>query len=327
MTGRTARRAGPLAVWTAVGVAITLLGGIAAWFVLGRDPSPTCNGLAEDKRVQQSLGAAVQPGMLCAALGEAIVKGTVGSEPGIHSREQAQALKDVLFALGSAQPDGLTLDPALRLPLATALADYAPDVHELLVTLDSKYVLEGGRTNPPWESGGTHHLSVYSTVFRHVVRAVSEDPRAYALLRTAESRQVARELAGVPRDAKDAAFSLPATKGARALGVLDGIANVIVDRLDKDEARAWRATVVEGVARGLAAPGTGADSTGATITADWLGTFEKTPEEERFNRLSTQGVDLAGIWLKSRNTDEATRQDLLADVEDSARGGSREVKP
>ncbi|MET9953850.1 hypothetical protein ABZ135_20165 [Streptomyces sp. NPDC006339] len=306
-------------------MALALLGGLAAWFVLGRDSAPACNGLPENKRVQQSLGAGVKPGMSCAALGEVIVEATTGSKPGVHSRQQAQALKDVLFELGSTQPEDLTIDPALRLPLATALADYAPDVHELLVTLDSKYILEGDRTKPPWESEGTYHLAVYNTMFRHIVRAVSEDPEAYALLRTAETRQVANGLAAVPRDAKDAAFSLPATKGARALGVLDGIATVVLQGLDEDEAKAWRVTVVKGVARGLDAPVEGKDQAGEAFAAVWLQEFEKTPEAERFDRLSTQGVDLTRIWLKSRNTDETAQQALLGEVESSALGGAREV--
>ena len=79
-----------------------------------------CNGLAADERVQKSTGAAVRHGMSCAALGEAIVKASAGDAPGRHTQAQAQALKDVLVALGSSKAE-LALDPALRVPLATAL--------------------------------------------------------------------------------------------------------------------------------------------------------------------------------------------------------------
>ncbi|MER7520856.1 hypothetical protein [Streptomyces sp. NPDC126499] len=309
----------------ALGICLAVLGGGAAWLVLGRDDGVPCNGLPEDERVRKSMGAAVRPGMSCAEFGEAMLKATTGDKPGQHTQQQAQALKDVLFALGFGQPDDFTLDPAMRLPLATALADYTPDVHEMLTTLDTEHAERDGRWEPPWESGGTYHLSVYSTFFRDIVRAASEDPRAYALLRTAESRHVAGELAAVPADAQGAAFSLPATKGARALGVLDGIASVVVDRLDRDEARAWRAAVVDEVTRGLAAREDGTNSADA-LTAGWLQDFTKAPEGQRFDRLSTQGVDLTRSWLKNRKTDEATQQALLADVEDSALGGSREVK-
>ncbi|MDT9693429.1 hypothetical protein Q5762_34915 [Streptomyces sp. P9(2023)] len=327
MTVRTKRSAMQFKVLVAVGLCVALLGGIAAWLVLGRDTAAPCNGLPEDETVRKSLGAAVQPGMSCAAFGDAVVKATVGAEPGVHSQQQAQVLKDVLFALGFTQPDDFTLDPALRLPLATALADYAPDVHEMLAALDSEYMDRDGRSDPPWESGGTYHVSVFNTFFRDIVRAISEDPRAYTLLRTAESRHVAQELAAVPSDAKDLALSLPPRKSARVLGVLDGIASVVMDRLDKDEARAWRAAVVEGVARGLAAPGEGENGPGDSLTTVWLGVFESTRVEERFDHLSTQGVDLARIWLESRNTDEATQQGVLAEVANSALGGSREVAP
>ncbi|MFF9014404.1 hypothetical protein ACF09C_15725 [Streptomyces sp. NPDC014870] len=310
-----------------VGVSLALLGGIITWFVVGRDSSSsTCNGLAESERVERSLGAAVQPGMSCAAFGEAIVKATVNGEPGRHSQQQAQALKDVLFAVGFTQPSDFTLDPALRLPLATALADYTADVHEILAALDSKYVVEGDQLAPPWESGGTYHLSVHGDFFRDVVRAISEDPRAYALLRAAETRHVARELAGVPHDAKEASLSLPPTKSARVLGVLDGIAAVAVDRLDEDEARAWRARAVAELERGLAAPAGEGNDPDDRLTAAWLQSFEGTGAEGRFDHLRTQGVDLARIWLKSRNTDEATQESVLAEVEGSALTGFKEIE-
>ncbi|MFE1874705.1 hypothetical protein ACFW9N_28125 [Streptomyces sp. NPDC059496] len=153
------------------------------------------------------------------------MKATAGSEPGRHTRAQAQAMKDVLFALAWVQPKNFDVDPALRVPLATALADCGPDLHEMLAGLDSDYVLKAGRDTPPWEAGGTYRLSVYHTVFRATLRAVAEDPRAYALLRLAETRSAAERLAAVPAGATGSELSLQPTRNARALGILDGIAD------------------------------------------------------------------------------------------------------
>ncbi|MYT18884.1 hypothetical protein GTW69_01015, partial [Streptomyces sp. SID7760] len=123
-------------------------------------------------------------------------------------------MKDVLFALGSGQSKKLDLDPALRAPIATALADYSPDVHEMLAGLDSTYVTKASRDTPPWEAGGTHHLSVTADAFRKTLRAVAEDPQAYALLRMTETRTAAGRLAAVPADATGSELSLPPTKNA-----------------------------------------------------------------------------------------------------------------
>ncbi|MFD4860850.1 hypothetical protein [Streptomyces atratus] len=327
MAGSTQRRAVPVKAWAAAGVGLVLLGTIAAWFFLGREVSPPCNGLAEDASVQKSVGVDVHPGMNCTALGEAIAKATAGSEPGRHTQAQAQAMKDVLFALGSGQSKKLDLDPALRVPLATALADYAPDLHEMLAGLDSEYVLKAGQDTPPWEVGGIYHMSVHNTVFRKTLRAVAEDPQAYALLRMAETRTAAERLAAVPEDATGTELSLPPTKNARALGILNGIADAATHGKDKDQARAWRAAVLNNLLDGQASPKSDQDPHAAHLTTAWLQNLKNASEEERFDRLRTQGVDMARTWSQDRKMDEQTQQGLLAKVEGSALSAYREIKP
>lgn len=149
MTGSTERRAVPVKAWAGAGICLALLGAFGTWFLLGHETSPPCNGLAENESVRKSVGAAVHPGISCAALGEAIVKATAGSQPGRHTQAQAQAMKDVVFALGWVQSQEIEIDPALRVPLATALADYAPDVHEMLAGLDNEYIVNAGDNKSP----------------------------------------------------------------------------------------------------------------------------------------------------------------------------------
>ncbi|WP_327136262.1 hypothetical protein OG311_40250 (plasmid) [Streptomyces sp. NBC_01343] len=271
--------------------------------------------------MQKSVGQDVHPGMTCAALGQAIVKATSGSVPGRHNQTQAQAMKDVLFALGSGQPKRLDLDPALRVPIATALADYAPDVHELLAGLDSTYVTKAGRGTPPWEAGGTHHLSVPADAFRKTLRAVAEDPQAYALLRMAETRTAAGQLAAVPVDATGSELSLPPTKNARALGILDDVADAATSQ-DADQTRKWHAAVFD---RLITEQADQADPAGR-LTATWLQELKNTPAQQRAERLHAQGVDMARTWAQTRTMDEPTRQELLTKVESSARNAREEVK-
>ncbi|MFF4104095.1 hypothetical protein [Streptomyces sp. NPDC001903] len=271
--------------------------------------------------MQKSVGQDVHPGMSCPALGQAVVKATAGGEPGRHTQAQAQAMKDVLFSLGSGQSKQLNLDPALRVPLATALADYAPDVHEMLAGLDSTYVAKAGRDTPPWESGGTHHLSVPADVFRKNLRAVAEDPRAYALLRMAETRTAAGQLTAVPADATGSELSLPPTKNARALGILDGIADAATSQ-DAQEARKWNTTVFD---RLLTEQADQSEPAGR-LTATWLHELKNTPEQQRAERLRAQGLDMARTWAQTRTMDEQTRQELLAKVANSARNAREEMK-
>ncbi|QTI49380.1 hypothetical protein JYK04_07252 [Streptomyces nojiriensis] len=326
MTGSTGRRAVPVKAWAGAGICLALLGACAAWFLLGSETSPPCNGLAENASVQKSVGAAVHPGISCAALGEAIVKATAGSQPGRHTQAQAQAMKDVVFALGWVQSQKIELDPALRVPLATALADYAPDVHEMLAGLDNEYTANAGDNKPPWEAGGTYRLSVWNDVLTKTLRAVAVDPQAYALLRMAETRTAAGLLAAVPADASGIELSLQPTKNARALGILDGIADAATGP-DGQQAQKWRDTVFDRLLKEQATPAGHQTDPAGHLTATWLQELKDTPDKERPERVRAQGHDMARTWAEARNMEQQIRQGLLADVERSALMAHREMKP
>lgn len=324
MTGSTERRAVPVKAWAGAGICLALLGAFGTWFLLGHETSPPCNGLAENESVRKSVGAAVHPGISCAALGEAIVKATAGSPPGRHTQAQAQAMKDVVFALGWVQSQEIEIDPALRVPLATALADYAPDVHEMLAGLDNEYIVNAGDNKSPWEADGTYHLSVWNNVLTKTLRAVAVDPQAYALLRMAETHTAAAQLAAVPADATGVDLSLQPTKNARALGVLDGIAETARGK-DAGPARTWDTAVHEGLLdeeTHRADPSTPV----GRLTATWLQELKNTPEPARAERLRSQGLDMARTWAQTRGMAEPTRTDLLAEVESSAHHAHREAK-
>ncbi|WP_149181476.1 hypothetical protein [Streptomyces sp. TRM49041] len=307
-----------------LGVCLALLGGLTAWLLLGRQTVAACNGLPENERVRKALGATVQHGVDCAVVGEAIVKATVGKEPGLHTEPQAQAMKDVLFALGFTKPDPLTVDPALRAPLATALADYASDTHEILAGLDSEYMRLDGEAIPPWESDGTYHLALYSTYFKDIVRAISEDPKAYAILRMAQTRHAARELTAVPGEARDAEFTIVPVKNARVFGILDGIGDAVAEHQDEEDAQAWRAAVMDHLLR-EPTNGDESDPAGHVVTM-WLRDLENTPAADRPDHLSAQAVHMARTWTLARKTDDSVQESLLREVDDNQRKVREQVK-
>ncbi|MFD7558258.1 MULTISPECIES: hypothetical protein [unclassified Streptomyces] len=300
-----------------LGVCLALVGGIAVWLLIGRDTAVPCNGLLKDKRVRQSLGSALTPSPSCAGLGEAIQRATVGEVPGRHSLAQAQTMKSVLLALGFPDGKSLRLDPALRRPLATALADYAADTHTMLHSLDGEYAMKDGTEAAPWESPDGFRLAVYQSTLQHVLRAVSEDPAAYATLRIAETRYAAQELAAVPGGATGANFSMPAVRNSKALGTFDAIASAVTRDIGKNKSQ-WESAVSSHLV--ATPPSTAASHDSAAITAEWLNGLRTAPEQERMARLRTQAVDMTRTWAQERNVDAAPLTALLTQVEE--RGGS-----
>ncbi|MFF0750382.1 hypothetical protein [Streptomyces sp. NPDC004267] len=308
-----------------LGVCLAVLGGVGAWLLSARDTTRPCNGLPGDERVRKSLGAAVRPGMSCSAFGDVLVEATAGREPGIHTRAQAQALKDVLVALDPEGTGTLRVDPALRRPLATALVDYAPDLHAMLGGHGGDHITHAAPGIPPWESDGTAHLAVLTRTLERELRAIAQDPRAYALLRSAETRSAAGRLAAVPADATGYALTVPATEGARALGVLDGVAELVTRSQQDDESRTWRTAVVDGLLDEPAMPGGSRNGQAADLVSAWLRDLRATPEDRRPERLGTQAVDMTRTWTRTRKTDQAVQEDLLDRVRKSQDSGRREA--
>lgn len=309
------------------GVCLAVLGGLGSWLLLGRASAEPCNGLPKNERVRKSLGATVQPDMSCAAFAEALVQATVGDESGVHSEAQAQALKDVLVTLDSGGSKAFSLDPALRVPLATALVDYAPDLHTMLGGNDGDHITKAAPDTPPWESNGTHHLAVFTKTLERTLRAIADDPHAYALLRKAETQSAARRLAAVPVDAAGYALSVPPTEGARALGILDGIADLVARSQEDQQALAWRTMVIEGILDESAPSSSSQNDPATVLVSAWLRDLKATPEDKRPDRLATQAVDMVRIWAEMRKTDGNIQGKLLKTVRESQTSGRREVAP
>ncbi|MFD7912030.1 hypothetical protein ACFV30_15070 [Streptomyces sp. NPDC059752] len=106
-----------------------------------------------------------------------------------------------------------------------------------------------------------------------------------------------------------------------------GIADAVTHGKDEEQARAWRGAVLDKLLNGQDSPKSDQDPRAAQLAAVWLQNLKNAPEGERFDRLRTQGVDMARTWAQERKMDEQTQQGLLAKAERSALSAYREIKP
>ncbi|MEV4915856.1 hypothetical protein AB0K47_03440 [Streptomyces tirandamycinicus] len=150
-----------------------------------------------------------------------------------------QATSDVLEESGKK-----SLDASLHLPMAEMIADYTPETHEILAQLDAEYVthISDGK---PWRDESGVHIAVDHEVLVRVLRALSQTPEAYAEVRAAEGHYAAENLASISPTADGAALSARPAGNARALGVLDAIAEDVTSALHEDEAVEWDKRMVQ----------------------------------------------------------------------------------
>ncbi|MFB8757505.1 hypothetical protein [Streptomyces nigra] len=225
----------------AAAAALVLTGGGAIGYVLvaGEDTSD-CGSLSSGPALRRSLGDAYREDMDCAAPGTAIRGATTGATPGHHTIAEARAMQTALTAI--AEDIDRRQDPVvaadLRAPLAAALVDYAQDTQEILNGVNGEYTRR--EDDEPWRDGSTVRMPTPTDDLVKVLRALSDDPAAYADLRAAHVRQCPTHLAEVPAQATGARYTWPARNCAAGLGYLDGIA----DDIPKSRTEQWRADVL-----------------------------------------------------------------------------------
>ncbi|MGQ4448563.1 hypothetical protein ACN6LK_006010 [Streptomyces griseus] len=286
-----------LVAWfTVLAVAV---GGL--WFFLGPEANRDragCEELGRDARVRTALGEAHRPDMTCEELGRAMKRAAVpGSSADGHTREAAAAMKNILLAVDDdiRRREQLGVDAGLRRPLAESLAAYA-DVNVMLTDpTDSVYVRESLFSRGPWEAEDGFHLAVNDDTLVRVIRAVSADPAAYAVVRRAQTSWEAGRLAAFPAGSEALRWSV----GARALGKLDGVAEHVREGLSQDEAREWNAAVVRKLSAGTAIKeGTEAVPAAGRIERAWQRALARAPEAERdavVERQCAVMLDAAGL--------------------------------
>lgn len=225
----------------AAAAALVLIGGGAVGYTLvAREDNPDCDSLLSDTTLQRSLGGPYRQGMVCGTLGTAIRDAATGPTPGLHTLAEARALQATVAAVSEdiERHQKPSIAPDLRAPLAAALVDYAQDTHEILTGVNGEYTPR--EDSGPWQDGKTVRMPAYLDDLVNVLRAVSQDPAAYADLRAAQVRQCATRLAAVPTQATGAVYTGPARSCAAGLGHYDGIA----DDIAKSQAEQWRSDVL-----------------------------------------------------------------------------------
>ncbi|MCI4040660.1 hypothetical protein [Streptomyces sp. TRM75563] len=269
------------------------------WFFLGPEANRDqagCEELGRDARVRTALGEAHRPDMACEELGRAMKRAAVpGSSADGHTREAAAAMKNILLAVDDdiRRREQLGVDAALRRPLAESLASYA-DVNVMLTDpTDSVYVRESLFSRGPWEAEDGFHMAVNDDTLVRVIRAVSADPAAYAVVRQALTSWEAGRLAAFPAGSEALRWSV----GARALGKLDGVADHVREGLSQDEAREWNAAVVRKLSAGTATREAAAPAA-ERIERAWQHALTRAPESERdavVERQCAVMLDAAGL--------------------------------
>ncbi|MFE4060143.1 hypothetical protein ACFXP3_28255 [Streptomyces sp. NPDC059096] len=304
-----------------IAVALAAVGGLGAWQLLGNDEGPgPCDSLLADRRVQEVLGEDAESGTSCAGLGEAIRKATVADSSGRHTSGQALAMRTVLSALAKEveRRGDDTLDPALRGPVADALADYAGDVHALLGTGNAAYTKNGSPSAGPWQEKDGYHMAVPRESLLRVVRAVSEDPLAYVAVRDAQTLRASEALSNVAEDARGFDLSAPLSNSARVLATLDAVAEDVLRGRDGKGAERWRSTVVTKLADGPVRPPSYADDPVRHLVGTWRSGVRSAKAEDAFPELREQGVRLVEIWSAARETDDRTLDSLVRTCRTSA---------
>ncbi|MEV0194001.1 DUF6571 family protein [Kitasatospora purpeofusca] len=193
---------------------------------------------------QDGLAAALE----AAATGD--VPGEGSHNGGPHTPAQARVMQGAIDALDG-DGKGSEIHDDLKMPLANALSDYVDDTHNIL----SDHVGSGG--GGIREENGAGHLNGGADSLTRVLRGVSDEPEAYALLYSAERAKTAELIGGLPADpqADRSAVDLPAQRIGTALGAYDAIrTDVILD--NKDDRMEW-ADKTGSLASAAAGPVTG----------------------------------------------------------------------
>ncbi|MFF1498795.1 hypothetical protein ACFVZR_02680 [Streptomyces sp. NPDC058316] len=184
----------------------------------------------EDADAKSGLGAAIE------AASTGSPAGSDTGRDGHHTLEQTRVMQDTI-ALLDRHDNAESVPGNMQSPLARALADYAPDTHNIFAQ-EADY---------DWESGGDirsdkdgAHLNVGQASLTRMLRGVAEDPKDFAMLYEAERFQAAEGLGNAPDSPGHGTenWDVPARRTATGLGALNAIgADIILD--DRDNRKAW----------------------------------------------------------------------------------------
>ncbi|MFJ8533577.1 hypothetical protein [Streptomyces sp. NPDC093591] len=185
----------------------------------------------------------------------------------------------------------------LRAPLAAALVDYAQDTQEILNGVNGEYT--DREDSAPWQDGATVRMSARLDDLVNVLRAVSEDPAAYADLRAAHVRQCTTRLADVPAHATGADDTWPARSCAAGLGYYDGIA----DDIPESHAEQWRSDVLRRLKDTADSPPPYKVNPAQHIVGRWQQEVVEQVDADRTLFLQNDSTRIIDIWGTARGED------------------------
>ncbi|WP_432054358.1 hypothetical protein [Streptomyces sp. bgisy022] len=304
-----------------------LLAGLGSWLYLdSREEQDFCRRLLHHERVSTALAAEYQPDMGCGDLGRAINHATTGARPEQQSLSQAQAMKDVLVAMGDVLEDEPTpLQRPLADPVAKALASYAGDMFAILVPGDTEYVRRASPSQGAWEDSEGVHMSVSHDALIHVMASLSVSPEAYASLREAMTHEVAQTFAAAPRTRSERKLSPYPSITGWALGSMDAVAHAARDEISEDERASWEAKVLGRLSS--RAPATAVPSFEEDpvehMVASWKRTLPSDSSDDLLELLEKQSAEMVRTWTASLGADSAVQASLADDAADGARSARR----
>lgn len=318
-----ARRA-PVKALALAAAVVVLAAGVGTWLALRSDgggSGPSCATVGENARIRKDLAPADPKGMNCQELAAALKKAAASDGSGRHTLQQAGVMRDLVNTLSDDSRDRRKADMAapLREPVADLLADYSTDVHTMLVhyTESAEYQKHLGPDGGPWrDDKGVVRMPVDNQSLILVMRAVSDDPAAYATLRKAETARSADDLARITKASSGPDVSVPVNGTATAMGLLDGIADDLLAVRSTSEAARWQADAVKGLADGEASPV-------PAFSADPARYLARTWERGAggYPALAGQTRDMVGILVKASGRSAESVAKPLSQVASSARVG------
>ncbi|GAA2119566.1 PPE domain-containing protein [Kitasatospora saccharophila] len=233
-----------------------------------------------------------------------------------HTEAQARVAQAALTALDPDAGDE-ELPNGLQGPIANVLADYVDDTHAAFGGVDDRQ--PGGATDGSVYTtpDGSAHIAVNQGTLIRVMRGASEDPDAYAVLHTAETRKVSEVLRDIPPGASETQQRDQIQQSAAALSVYDAIRDDVRydERDDDNDAVEWNAKVVQSVAAVADIPAGPAKDVIDPLTDAWLTSVVNDSKEATDNKaLAEVGQrDLEakgqlkfqiGEWAEQRGDDE-----------------------
>ncbi|MFF6996060.1 hypothetical protein ACFY93_14110 [Streptomyces sp. NPDC008313] len=312
------RRPGRLVVVISAALCIALAGGIGGWLYLrSSNGTDVCKELSKDKRVRSALGAGSPDAESCSRLGSAIQRATTGEKAGVHSVAQAQAMKNVLLALGDiTDKTEEELDSALAVPVSKALADYMPDVSQILSPGNIDYVRAGVASAPPWKDDDGIHMSLSRVTLLHVMRHLANHPASYAQLRDAASQRAAGSFTAVPRDAEEWRFESPTRETAYVLGAMDAVAEDVQKDLGEDGWKDWNTDVFSQLTKTSSTLPSYQDDPAGHVEISWQHTLRAAGRKNMLARFGTQTADMVQVWGKGAALDGELQKSLLKNARD-----------